>query len=142
MFLLGEPELPVFAPDQLPDDGLVAFQTVDFHDAAVRIAAFRQVREAPAGAMVVYVAEGTEKRKALAREIMKGIVFPQFLVVPLMILLMWMGLRRGAAPLERLRERVMARKADDLRPLEAPDAPEEISPLINSFNDLLRRVRR
>ena len=140
VFLLGEPELPVFAPDQLPDDGLVAFQTVDFHDAAVRIAAFRQVREAPAGAVVVYVAEGTEKRKALAREIMKGIVFPQLLVVPLMILLMWMGLRRGAAPLERLRERVMARKADDLRPLEAPDAPEEISPLINSFNDLLHRV--
>ena len=39
-----------------------------------------------------------------------------------------------------LREQVMARKADDIRPLAAPDVPEEVSPLIKSFNELLQRV--
>jgi two-component system, OmpR family, sensor histidine kinase TctE len=138
--LLGDPELPQFGPEQLLDDGLVAFQTVDFRDTSVRIAALKPVRQTSAGDIVVYVAETTEKRKVLAREIMKGIVIPQLLVVPLMIFLMWLGLRRGAIPLERLRERVTARKADDVRPLEAPDVPVEVAPLINSFNELLRRV--
>lgn len=147
-FLLGEPELPALPPDQLLDDGLVAFRTVDFHESAVRIAALRRRSGVPTSgpavpdgeSIVVYMAESTEKRTALAREIMKGIVFPQMLVVPLMVFLMWLGLRRGAAPLERLRVQVMTRGADDVRPLQAPDAPEEVAPLINAFNDLLARV--
>lgn len=138
--MLGEPELPPMAAELLLDEGLVAFQTVDFRDTTVRIAALRPDKQARVNDIVVYVAETTEKRKVLAREIMKGIVFPQLFVVPLMIFLMWLGLRRGATPLERLRESVTARKADDVRPLEAPDVPEEVTPLINSFNELLRRV--
>ena len=86
----GEPRL--FALDQLPDDGLVAFRTVDFRESTVRIAALRKARTPTAAAtgelIVVYVAESTEKRTALAREIMKGIVFPQLFVVPLMVVLM------------------------------------------------------
>jgi two-component system, OmpR family, sensor histidine kinase TctE len=154
--LLGEPELPALPIDQLLDDGLVSFRTVDFRESSLRIAALRRERGAgqavgsDAGAMrsastesvIVYVAESTERRTALAREIMKGILFPQLLVVPLMVLLMWLGLRRGAAPLERLRANVMTRSAEDVRPLEAPDAPEEVAPLINAFNDLLARVER
>ncbi len=143
-FLLGEPELPALPSDQLLDDGLVAFRTVDFRESTLRIAALRRMRAGGPGAgsesVVVYVAESTEKRTALAREIMKGIVFPQLLVVPLMVFLMWLGLKRGAAPLEQLRAQVTMRSADDVRPLQAPDAPEEVAPLINAFNDLLARV--
>ncbi len=140
VFQLGEPELPAWPPDQLLGEGLVAFRTLDFRESSVRIAALRRSRDSSTGSMVVYVAESTGKRSALTREIMKGIVFPQLLVVPLMVLLMWLGLRRGAAPLERLRAQVMTRDADDVRPLQAPDAPEEVAPLINAFNDLLARV--
>ena len=71
---------------------------------------------------------------------MKGIVFPQLLVVPLMVFLMWLGLKRGTAPLERLRAQVKARDAGDVQPLQAPDAPEEVAPLINAINDLLARA--
>ena len=145
-FLLGEPDLPPTPFEQLPDDGLVSFRTVDFRESTVRIATLQRTRvvasaiTASREPVIVYVAETTEKRTALAREIMKGIVFPQLLVVPLMVLLMWLGLRRGAAPLERLRAQVMARDASDVRPLQAPDAPQEVAPLINAFNDLLGRV--
>ena len=141
--LLGEPELPALPPDLLPDDGLVAFRTVDFREASVRIAALRRAGSFDlVEPVVVYVAESTERRTALAREIMKGIVFPQLFVVPLMVLLMWLGLRRGAAPLERLRAQVTSRGPGDVAPLQAPDAPEEVAPLINAFNDLLARVER
>jgi two-component system, OmpR family, sensor histidine kinase TctE len=142
VFQLGEPELPPFASNQLRDDGLVSFQTVDFRDSTVRIAALKR---SPATqdlnkTFMVYVAESTEKRRALAYDIMKGIVVPQLVVVPLMIFLMWTGLKRGAAPLARLRARVVAREANDLRPLTASDAPSEVAPLINSFNELLQRI--
>jgi two-component system, OmpR family, sensor histidine kinase TctE len=142
VFQLGEPELPAFASRQLRDDGLVSFQTVDFRDSTVRIAALKRspATEDLSRTFMVYVAESTEKRRVLAYEIMKSIVVPQLVVVPLMIFLMWTGLRRGAAPLARLRERVVARDANDLRPLTVSDAPSEVAPLINSFNDLLQRV--
>ncbi len=143
-FLLGEPELPTLPLEQLLDEGLVAFRTVDFRESTIRIAALRRTSVSTAASttntIVVHVAESTDKRTALAREIMKGIVFPQMLLVPLMVFLMWLGLKRGAAPLERLRAQVQARAAGDVRPLQAPDAPEEIAPLINAFNELLARV--
>ena len=140
VFQLGEPELPALPLDQLLDDGLVAFRTVNFRESTVRIAALRRARTSVTESTVVYLAESSEKRTALAREIMKGIVFPQLLVVPLMVLLMWLGLKRGTAPLERLRAKVNARDADDVQPLDAPDAPEEVAPLINAINELLARA--
>ena len=145
-YLLGEPELPTLRRDELLDDGLVAFRTVDFRESTIRVAALQRSQTSETGVasnthpIIVYLAESTEKRSALAREIMKGIVFPQMVVVPLMVLLMWLGLRRGAAPLERLRAQVMMRGPNDVRPLQAPDAPQEVAPLINAFNDLLARV--
>ena len=150
-FMLGESDLPVTPREELLEEGLIAFRTVDFRESTVRVAALRPLRVlgmttaatatvAAADTIVVYLAESTEKRTALAREIIKGIVFPQLMVVPLMVLLMWLGLRRGAVPLERLRAQVMARDAGDVRPLQAPDAPEEVAPLITAFNDLLARA--
>lgn len=141
-FLSGDPDLPAFPPDLLPVDASVTFRTVDFRDSGVRIAALKRIREPSAESTIVYVAENIDKRTALAREVMKAIVLPQLFVVPLMVFLMWLGLRRGAIPLERMRAQVMARDADDVRPLHAPDAPEEVAPLINAFNDLLARVER
>lgn len=140
VFQLGEPELPALPLDQLLDDGLVAFRTVNFRESTVRIAALRRASTLVTETNIVYLAESSEKRTALAREIMKGIVFPQLLVVPLMVFLMWLGLKRGTAPLERLRTKVNARDADDVQRLDAPDAPEEVAPLINAINELLARA--
>jgi two-component system, OmpR family, sensor histidine kinase TctE len=138
--LLGEPELPIFGPLQIFSPDTAIYKTAEFRDSEVRIAAIER-REASTGAkVIVYVAESLTKRKKLAYEIMKGIVLPQIIVVPLMIFLMWLGLRRGVAPLKQLRERMVARDAHDLRPLDAGNAPEEVEPLIIAFNDLLQRV--
>lgn len=143
-FLLGEPELPALSQDQIGAGGHIEFRTVDFRESALRIAALRHAGrpDAPQKPLLVQVGESTERRAVFAREIMKWIVLPQLFVIPLMVLLMWLGLRRGAAPLERLGAQVMSRAADDLRPLSAPDAPDEVAPLINSFNDLLDRMAR
>lgn len=141
-FLLGDEDLPRLNFQDVDQQGPVTYQSANLHASRVRIAAM--IRPLPSGAppVMVTLGETFDRRETLAREIMKGIVLPQLIVVPLMILLMWIGLRRGAAPLEKLRKNVAARTADDLRPLDAVDAPVEVLPMINAFNDLLVRVER
>jgi two-component system sensor histidine kinase TctE len=60
----------------------------------------------------------------------------------LSVILVWLGLKSGMAPLEQLRRRVAARPAHDLSPLPPRDAPSEIAPLIAAFNELLMRIER
>jgi two-component system sensor histidine kinase TctE len=89
---------------------------------------------------LVQVAETREKRSVLAAEIIKGVMLPQFVILPLAVLLVWLALARGIKPLHRLEERIRARKPDDLSPLNHKAVPMEVAPLVDAVNDLLRRL--
>jgi two-component system sensor histidine kinase TctE len=52
----------------------------------------------------------------------------------------WFGLSRGLAPLADLQARIRSRQPDDLSPIDARGAPEEIAPLVSSFNEMLARL--
>jgi two-component system sensor histidine kinase TctE len=93
------------------------------------------------GAVLVQVAETREKRSVLATEIIKGVMLPQFAILPLAVLLVWLALVRGIKPLSELEERIRARKSDDLSPLDEKTVPLEVAPLVSSVNDLLRRLK-
>jgi two-component system, OmpR family, sensor histidine kinase TctE len=73
----------------------------------------------------------------LATEIIKGVMVPQFVILPLAVLLVWLALVRGIRPLNELEQRIRARKPDDLSPLEESAVPQEVAPLVASVNDLL-----
>ena len=45
------------------------------------------------------VAETLGKRSRLATEIIKGVILPQFVILPLAVLLVWFALARGIRPL-------------------------------------------
>jgi len=89
----------------------------------------------------VQVAETREKRSVLAAEIIKGVMLPQFAILPLAVLLVWLALVRGIKPLSQLEERIRARKPDDLSPLDEKAVPLEVAPLVSSVNDLLNRLK-
>ena len=93
------------------------------------------------GSVLVQVAETREKRSVLATEIIKGVMLPQFAILPLADLLIWLALVRGIKPLSELEERIRARKSDDLSPLDEKTVPLEVAPLVSSVNDLLRRLK-
>ena len=93
------------------------------------------------GPVLVQVAETREKRSVLATEIIKGVMLPQFAILPLAVLLVWLALVRGIKPLSELEERIRARKSDDLSPLDEKTVPLEVAPLVSSVNDLLRRLK-
>ncbi len=89
---------------------------------------------------LVQVAETLEKRSILATEIVKGVMLPQFVILPLAVLLVWLALVQAIKPLNQLEERIRARKPDDLSPIDALAVPVEVTPLVESVNDLLLRL--
>lgn len=141
-FLSGERDLPAPPPQskaQLPDQ--VQLRDDELRGIAIRVAAVwvRVPMDREVWALV-QVAETREKRSVLAAEIIKGVMLPQFVILPLSVLLVWLALARGIKPLHRLEERIRARKPDDLSPLNHRAVPQEVAPLVDAVNDLLRRL--
>jgi two-component system, OmpR family, sensor histidine kinase TctE len=89
---------------------------------------------------LVQVAETLDKRAHLANEIIKGVILPQFIILPVALSLVWFALARGLSPLAELQQHIRARRSDDLSPIESGQVPEEISPLVRSLNEMLERL--
>lgn len=144
----GDHTLPVPREDDVPAVGDVRYRDDEVHNEAVRVAylwvAMPGVPLNPGAASpaLVQVAETLGKRSQLATEIIKGVILPQFVILPLAVLLVWLALARGIAPLNELQQRIRRRAADDLSPIDEMEAPEEVSPLVRAINDLLERLDR
>jgi two-component system, OmpR family, sensor histidine kinase TctE len=140
--LSGERDLPLPDAEEAPRVGEVQLRDDEMRGLDVRVA-YTWVRPDLAGAqpVLVQVAETREKRSVLATEIIKGVMLPQFVILPLAVLLVWLALVRGIKPLSQLEERIRARKSDDLSPLDEKTVPLEVAPLVSSVNDLLTRLK-
>jgi two-component system sensor histidine kinase TctE len=136
----GDVNLPLvdFTPEMNPHE--VYFRDDQLPGREVRVAyMFAQVQGMP-GAALVQVAETVGKRSRLASEIIGDVLAAQFLIVPVALLFVWLGLTRGVEPLNALTEAIHRRKPSDLAPIAEADVPEEVQPLIGAFNDLLARL--
>ena len=144
----GDHALPLPQGDELPIVGEMRFRDDEVHNQAVRVAYLWVAMPSPqrlpgnAAPALVQVAETLGKRSQLATEIIKGVILPQFVILPLAVLLVWLALARGIAPLNELQQRIRERAADDLSPIDELEAPEEVSPLVRAINDLLERLDR
>jgi len=120
---------------------LSLFVNARYHGEEVRVSAVHLLAlNTEQQSLIVQIAETTESREALANEIIRGLIFPQFIVLPLAIVLVWFGLTQALKPLGRLQQRIQDRRPDDLSPLQVRGTPEELAPLLSSFNDLLDRM--
>ncbi|WP_341909321.1 sensor histidine kinase N-terminal domain-containing protein [Polaromonas sp. YR568] len=150
-FLSGELDLPLPPNEDKPVNGEVRLREDTIQGEEVRVAYTWLKVDLPAEAqgdtksgsptVLVQVAETLEKRKTLATEIVKGTMVPQFVTLPLAVLLVWLALVRGIKPLAQLEKRIRARKSDDMSPLDEAAVPEEVAPLVSSINDLLSRLK-
>ena len=142
----GDRELPHPLDPERYKIGRVHFRNDVMYGAQVRIAfSYLDLRPlAERGdephAALVQVAETLDKRAHLANEIIKGVILPQFIILPIVLALVWFALARGLSPLAQLQERIRARRPDDLSPIDSHQVPEEISPLVGSLNDMLERL--
>jgi two-component system sensor histidine kinase TctE len=141
-YLSGERALPLPAEDEKVVVGEVRIRDDEFRGVDIKVA-YTWVKVAIPGARpaLVQVAETLEKRSVLATEIVKGVMLPQFVILPIAVLLVWLALVQAIKPLNRLEHRIRARKSDDLSPIDAQAVPMEVAPLVSSVNDLLLRLK-
>lgn len=140
--LSGDRDLPLPPEDEMPALGETLLRDDDMRGMEVRVAYTWVKLDVPgARPALVQVAETREKRSVLATEIIKGVMLPQLVILPLAVLLVWLALVRGIKPLSELEERIRARKPDDLSPLDEKVVPLEVAPLVSSVNDLLTRLK-
>ena len=138
--LQGDKEIP---SPPLPDKieaGKVLLRDDRIDADSVRIAyAFLPVKPGTPP-VVVQVAETLKKREALSASIISGVLLPQFAIIPLAVILVYMGLMRGIAPLRLLQDRIHRRRPSDLSPIPATRVPEEVRPLVIAFNQMMGRL--
>lgn len=137
----GDGELP--SPERTPHDqpNTTYYENHTLRDFEIRIAyMWLDLSARGAGPVLLVAAESVDRRAQLANDIIKGVIIPQFIVLPVAVLLVWFGLSRGVAPINALQRRLRARKPDDLSPIDERLAPSEIGPLITAMNDLLSRL--
>jgi two-component system sensor histidine kinase TctE len=148
--LSGEPDVPPPpSTDEPPAPGVIYLRNGLIHRQPVRIASLWIAGAHPgadsgAGAeapmTLLQVAETREKQSLLATEIIKGVLLPQFAILPLAVLLIWLALARGIKPLAVVEARIRERRPGDLSPLDESSVPLEVVPLVLSVNDLLRKL--
>ena len=140
--LTGDPEIP--RPQQLvsPVGEEVLFRDEIIHGEETRVA-YRLLRPGEGDAsplVLVQVAETRNKRSDLASRVVTGVLLPQFAIIPLAVVLVWVGLSCGIAPLNRLQSLIRRRRPTDLSPVPPASVPEEVRPLIIAFNDMMARL--
>lgn len=64
------------------------------------------------------------------------------LVLPLLGLAVWWAVRQGLAPLRQLSHLLAQRRATALEPVELPDMPSEMQPMVHALNELFERIER
>jgi two-component system sensor histidine kinase TctE len=133
--IVGDETLPLppasFSSGELLYDSRVG-------DERVRVAALAV--EMPGSRFIVQVAETTVKRRKLVAETLTALVVSEGLFMAAVIALVWLGIGRGLAPLQRLRQEIEARSHRDLRPVQEDQAPVEVRPVVHALNNLLLQL--
>lgn len=144
--LAGDKDFP--PPGELDgvfaEPGEIYFRDAEVNGQELRVAYtfLNDAGMAPEQWVLVEVGETLEKRAQLSNKIIASVIIPQFIIIPLAVVLVWFGLTKGLQPLTRLRETIEARQSADLSPISNRRVPEELEPLIGAFNAMLERMKR
>ncbi|ADE11250.1 ATP-binding protein [Sideroxydans lithotrophicus] len=92
------------------------------------------------GKNLIHVAESTQDRDELAREIAGNLLKPLLISLPFLALLLWIAVARGLRPLVLLTDELVQRAPDNLAAFAAGTAPREVVPLIERLNKLFARI--
>jgi two-component system sensor histidine kinase TctE len=145
-FILGNKQLPQPRLDGSPRLGEPYFYDGQIEQLRIRLSAlYVPIGEAArpgeaAPVMLVQIARSQTSRDALAKGILRDTMLPLSVLIVLMTMIVWAGIRAGLAPLARLRDQVQDRAPNDLAPLSLHAAPQEVRALAAAINSLLAEV--
>ncbi|WP_199087199.1 sensor histidine kinase [Bosea sp. ASV33] len=133
----------VVAPPAQPRGLEPAYYEGTFRTEAMRAVALAQpvISKLAGGDALVIVATTLHGRDRLVDEIWQASLRDQFLLVGIAALLALLGLRRGLAPLLRLRDELRNRDPESLTALDRNGVQGELRPVIDALNHALERVQ-
>lgn len=128
----GEPALnrPVFYDASVPEAMRVV--SLDLHLGGAGAAE---------STLRVQIGRASAPREQLARRMLLDTALPLSLLIVLMSVGVWAGIRRGLKPLAELQRQMEGRRADALDPVQLRAAPPEVSALAGAVNELLGQVQ-
>jgi two-component system OmpR family sensor kinase len=112
---------------------------IGFSDVLAQGSAWR-VYSVQMGGKIVQIAQPQSARAALAARMALKTVSPLLLLLPFLAGLIWFTVGRGLVVVQRVVADVQARDAHSLAPLSDAGLPQEIQPLTQALNQLLRRL--
>ncbi|MGQ3054101.1 MAG: sensor histidine kinase [Roseateles sp.] len=92
-------------------------------------------------ALRVQIARSSAPRELLARRMLLDTALPLSLLIALMSMGVWAGIRKGLKPLAELQRQMEGRRADALDPVQLQSAPPEVRALAGAVNELLGQVQ-
>lgn len=133
----------VVAPPSQPRGLEPAYYEGTFRTEAMRAVALAQpvISKRAGGDALVIVATTLHGRDRLVDEIWQTALRDQLLLVGIAALLALLGLRRGLAPLLRLRDALRDRDPESLKALDRNGVQSELRPVIDALNHALERVQ-
>lgn len=121
-----------------PDSALDA-QRTGFHDQMIGDTAWRSFTFIQNG-MRITTADRLDERSALQRSVLLGAALPVFVALLGSLIVLWIGIGNGLAPLRRIRTALAQRSADSVEPLHIERLPRELTPLVETQNQLFARI--
>ncbi|VTU26446.1 Sensor protein QseC [Variovorax sp. RA8] len=143
----GFAELPFWRgklPDRSPYAALVDFYDARFRGQPVRVAVLLQpVASARGrGMAVVQVAETLELRETLVRKLLVDMLWRQLVLLAVIAGVTVFVVQRATRPVRHLGELIEGRAPDDFSPIDAPDTPRELRPLVDATTEVMGRLQR
>ncbi|MFJ5296979.1 ATP-binding protein [Pseudomonas sp. NPDC088368] len=92
------------------------------------------------GNVRVSTADRQIERDVLGHSVLLAASVPVLVALFGSLILVWFGIGRGLAPLNRMRDALNRHSADSVEPLDVPNLPSELQPLLVSQNQLFQRI--
>jgi Signal transduction histidine kinase len=90
----------------------------------------------------VSVGDKVDFRTDLIADVIKGLLLPLLLMMPVIGGLIWWFVSKGLMPLNKMADALSGRDASNLQPLPATGVPAELAPPVTALNALLERVEQ
>lgn len=140
-FVTGYEDLPL--PDQMPEPHELNYRDGEFRGQRVRVGMLLKPVYIAERAALVQVAQTTRGRDLLAQRMLVALALLGAVLTGVGILLVWLAVRIGLTPLDKLRQQVEQRKLNSEGRVPAfpvADVPQEALPLVTALNDLLAQL--
>ncbi|HEX7675934.1 MAG TPA: ATP-binding protein [Bdellovibrio sp.] len=85
----------------------------------------------------IMVGQDLNVRQKLIRGMIFSSLWPMLLALPIIGLILWLAVSLGLKPLSNLADAIQKQSPTNLSPIQVPDLPSEVIPVVQSLNNLL-----